>query len=634
MFKLVAALVMAARSTWTAERIARLLPKAHKTPTGYKACCPAHDDKNPSLFIADGNDGIAMRCYAGCDYQSIRSALELKGVEFGDAGDRDGIPTKHFQLGEPSRTWHYRDRTGRVVMVVCRWEQPGGKKDIRPLILTPDGWKWQHHPNPRPLYNLDMLTNEPERPVIVVEGEKAADAAARLFPTHVATTWSGGASSMGNADWSMLAGRDVTLVPDCDEPGVKAMRWVSTALERLTDSIRTVNPRDFEPALPDGWDLADAEHERRDISEWFKGAVSVKQTMRQPLDWRALSAVEPAAREWVVDGWLGRGHVTLLAGPAGAGKTAVSQSIASAVCTGRQVIDNVSQARNALIWAGEDDANEMHRRQIAIARWLNEPLEAFADKLFIQSYPDRDITLAALIDGRLTQTALFKEMREQIGDYHAELVIVDSVARTFGGNENDRHQVTQFVAWLTWALAPTNASLVLLGHPAKAVGSEYSGSTAWEASVRARLYFGYTPPDQAPPTDDDPPPDDNLRYLAKRKTNYSTRDIRQVRWADGCMQPEGAPEPGSRPMQARATPFLMDETLRVLRRLKAMGIETSASPGANFLPRVAVKNRLVDGISERDLRVGLAELLKAGSVRMGVVGKYAKGGDRFGLMEV
>ena len=37
-------------------------------------------------------------------------------------------------------------------------------------------------PSPRPLYNLDSLAASPEAPIVICEGEKAADAAARIFP--------------------------------------------------------------------------------------------------------------------------------------------------------------------------------------------------------------------------------------------------------------------------------------------------------------------------------------------------------------------------------------------------------------------------------------------------------------------
>ena len=42
------------------------------------ARCPAHDDHSPSLSIADGNGGrLLLKCHRGCDYEAIRSALDL-----------------------------------------------------------------------------------------------------------------------------------------------------------------------------------------------------------------------------------------------------------------------------------------------------------------------------------------------------------------------------------------------------------------------------------------------------------------------------------------------------------------------------------------------------------------------------
>lgn len=331
------------------------------------------------------------------------------------------------------------------------------------------------------------------------------------------------------------------------------------------------------------------------------------------IDWTRLSAQEPPAREWAIEGWLGRGHVTLLAGPPGAGKTAVCQSIASALRLGRQIIDNVPRPMNVLFWAGEDDADEIWRRQVAIARWLGEPLSAFADGLYIDACPDRDITLAGLVDGVLVETPMLAQLREQIGDLKIDAVFLDSVARTYGGNENDRHQVTKYMAMLTSALSPTRAAMCLLGHPAKAAGSEFSGSTAWEASVRARLYFGYHPPGEKP--DDENPPDDNVRWLAKRKTNYSQRDIREVRFADGCMQPANPPTGEAR--SGRSNEFLMDEAVRITRRLRDMGLNPGASLARNYMPALARDNRLLEGITERELKVGLAEAMKAGRLKVG-----------------
>ena len=44
----------------------------------YIACCPAHEDKNPSLAIRETEDGILLlHCFAGCDVASVVGAVGL-----------------------------------------------------------------------------------------------------------------------------------------------------------------------------------------------------------------------------------------------------------------------------------------------------------------------------------------------------------------------------------------------------------------------------------------------------------------------------------------------------------------------------------------------------------------------------
>jgi len=59
----------------------------------------------------------------------------------------------------------------------------------------------------------------PDAPVLVTEGEKAADAAQNLFPDYVTTTSPGGCKAVHKADYSSLKDRDIVLCPDFDEPG-------------------------------------------------------------------------------------------------------------------------------------------------------------------------------------------------------------------------------------------------------------------------------------------------------------------------------------------------------------------------------------------------------------------------------
>jgi putative DNA primase/helicase len=97
-----------------------------------------------------------------------------------------------------------------------------------------------------------------------VEGEGTADAAALLFPEHVVISWANGTNATAKADWSPLAGRAVTLWPDADAPGRKAMARLAPLLSEQGCTVAFVEP----PAdLPQGWDLADADWSQAEAAE-------------------------------------------------------------------------------------------------------------------------------------------------------------------------------------------------------------------------------------------------------------------------------------------------------------------------------------------------------------------------------
>lgn len=158
--------------------------------------------------------------------------------------------------GKPSHMWDYRDEAGNLLMHVARYDPPDARKQIVPWSW--DGQKWRPRgimgDTPRPLYGLDRLGND-GRPVLLVEGEKAADAAARLFPHWAVVTSQGGSGAARRANWSPLAGRKVTIWPDNDAPGDTYARDAIREMEAVgVADVRIVTlPSD----LPDGWDLAD-----------------------------------------------------------------------------------------------------------------------------------------------------------------------------------------------------------------------------------------------------------------------------------------------------------------------------------------------------------------------------------------
>ena len=346
---------------------------------------------------------------------------------------------------------------------------------------------------------------------------------------------------------------------------------------------------------------------------------------RRPLDWDALETQEPPERAWAIEHWLGMGHVTLMAGAAGTGKTLIAQTVGSCLALRRgDFLDWMPAARKTLLWACEDDAAELWRRQVAIARWLGVPLSAFADRLIVHSYDGQLVELAALVDQQLVATPMLTELREQIGDYKAEYVILDNVARLYAGSENDRHQVTSFVAMLTGAAASMQAGMLLLGHPGRAQGSEFSGSSAWEASVRARLYLGRTLPDDDDEPEQESPTDDGVRYLCRRKANYSARDWRRLQYRDGVMVPDAPVEAQSGGRGAPSDEWCRDVITRAVRKLAEMGehgVASSNSP--KYLPRLAKEYKLLDRLSEKQFAATMRTMRTAGQLVMRQVGLYA-----------
>jgi uncharacterized protein (DUF927 family) len=102
--------------------------------------------------------------------------------------------------------------------------------------------------------------------VVVVEGERCADAAGAVFPFSTFVTSPGGASAAAKADWSMLQGREVFIWPDLDKPGLAYAEQVAGLLCGTAKSIQIIDvqalartgPEGEERQPKKGWDLADA----------------------------------------------------------------------------------------------------------------------------------------------------------------------------------------------------------------------------------------------------------------------------------------------------------------------------------------------------------------------------------------
>jgi energy-coupling factor transporter ATP-binding protein EcfA2 len=176
--------------------------------------------------------------------------------------DAPARPLEHPRLGKPTKTWTYHDAAGAVLGYMHRFDPPEGKQFRPQVLFRPKAggrpqWRWESWPTPRPLYGLDRLAAKPDAPVVLTEGEKSADAAARLLPGHVAVTSANGSKSASKADWKALKGRHVTIWPDADTAGLEYAQAAEKLLRRAgAASIAIISPP---KDVPEGWDAADAE---------------------------------------------------------------------------------------------------------------------------------------------------------------------------------------------------------------------------------------------------------------------------------------------------------------------------------------------------------------------------------------
>ena len=256
--------------------------RATQSGAGWSTRCPAHEDRSPSLSISETPDGrVLVNCHAGCCVDEVLDAVGLEAIDLFPATSdtfRHGMTSivarrtdgksesTTFLDGKAAITalsqkyghsryaqWVYHDSAGNPVGLVCRWDTDTGKQ-IRPVSRTADGrWAIRAMAEPRPLYRQNKLRFD--APIDVLEGEKAADAAASMGLN--ATTWAGGAKAIQKAGWSPLKGRQVRLWPDHDEPGEKCMQQLASILEQLSCDVITIRLADGWPDCPPKGDLAD-----------------------------------------------------------------------------------------------------------------------------------------------------------------------------------------------------------------------------------------------------------------------------------------------------------------------------------------------------------------------------------------
>lgn len=212
----------------------------------FKALCPKHDDHNPSLFI--NLEKEVFNCQ-GCGWSGKIWDDKKHGKPDDEEPDKN---SDQDPSGEILATYDYRNAHGDLLFQTVKLSAPSPKnKTFRQR--RPDGnggWIWNLDGTVRVLYRLpELLTGQD--PVLICEGEKDVDNLITLGLT--ATT-----NPMGAGKWNIiynpcLAGRDVIILPDNDDPGKKHSTQVAQSLLGTAKSIKILNL----PDLPEKGDVSD-----------------------------------------------------------------------------------------------------------------------------------------------------------------------------------------------------------------------------------------------------------------------------------------------------------------------------------------------------------------------------------------
>jgi len=527
------------RIEMNAQQIAEQLGNAKKEPKGFLCSCPVpshgrgNGDKNPSLSVCDTDSDakVLFKCFGGCSQDSVFNAIkdmgllpELPKIEdiFKDVkplalvkNDAPTAPTAPVVEAE----WYYVDEMGENLFVKrrLRVNTPKGK-DYR-LYKIENGAVQHTLGNARIVpYNLPAVQDAIERgrAIYIVEGEKCAESVRGLG--LVSTTSHRGASGWPKEINQFFVGANVIVLPDNDKAGLGYAKCVVDELFGVVKSIRVVQL----PGLEEREDVYDwilkYGHSKEELIELAKDAKkitdlseylgsSAKNSLNvddlgldssvktdesnstlAPKRYKLESwdEIKDEPVEWLIDGVLPRRSFAALFGAPGSYKSFVALDIAEAVATGRdwmgrQVHQDSALAPSVLYIAGEGHGGIGAR--IKACKKHNQTPDG-AQIYVIRSQINMRSSVADL-------EALIGSVDELVAEHgiKLELIIVDTLARSMGGNanENSSEDMGAIINNLGAVQARYDSSLLVVHHSGKDAAKGMRGHSSLLGAVDTEL---------------------------------------------------------------------------------------------------------------------------------------------------
>jgi len=385
------------------------------------------------------------------------------------------------------RIYSYFDADGAEAYQVCRM-YPKTFRQRRPDGRGGDIYKMDGV-GPLP-HNLPKIMQNPDQPVFVVEGEQCADVLSEAG--LVATTNHGGATKWTDAHSEHLVGRNVVVIPDNDEAGLRHADKVVASLWGKATRIKRVDL----PGLPDKGDVVDflREHTLGELVEIVQKCPPLTEApevsdgeIADEGDYFAVQRPGELKRmppvEWVVDGLLTQYGFSVMYGAPASGKSFIALDMALSVATGRPW-QGQPVKQSAVCYIAAEGVGGFGKR---IAAWdahnnvNSDDAPMFLINTAVKFREEEDVTkLLATID----------KVAEDEGVTFG-LVIVDTVARALlGGDENSATDMGLFVEACDVIKAHTGGAVMGVHHAGKDTTRGMRGSTALLGGVDTSLLVG------------------------------------------------------------------------------------------------------------------------------------------------
>ncbi|MDF3075549.1 MAG: ATPase [Alphaproteobacteria bacterium] len=348
------------------------------------------------------------------------------------------------------------------------------------------------------------------------------------------------------------------------------------------------------------------------------------------IDPTTLEGRDVPPRRWLVPNLIPRGAVTLLSGDGGVGKSLLAMQLMTAGALAARAEGEQEPEK----WLGmklapfrslgffcEDDAEELHRRQDAINAHYGCRFADLGATRWMERVSEDNVMLQFGYDSSAAPVLrpAFGELAEMVRAHQAELIVIDTLADVFGGNENERGQVRNFIAAIRKLAQINDGAVLLMAHPSQhgiASGSGYSGSTGWNNSVRSRLYL--TRP-KACEAEDEP----DRRELRGMKANYAASGGKfTLRWQAGVFVREA--DEGWNAVTAIEQRNLAKKFAELVAIATVRGLDLSPNPSTVYAPNVVAALPEAAGLKAKALVKAMHDALREGLVRVVEKGSPSK----------